>query len=273
MSVTEAAMPITADLVLTDAQRAEFARDGFLRIERIIDADEVARIRAALERLHERRAGRETGEQFDLGGTDEEGAPAKLPQLINPSKHVPELVDTRFRANCLALAPQLLGGDGSDVQLSCEHAILKPAHYGETTPWHQDESYWSMPNHDARGIAVWMPLQDATVANGCLWYIPGSHRGPILEHRPIGGDPRVHGLETLAADAARGVPVPLPAGGAVVHHVRSLHYAGPNRTPDPRYAYTFAFHRPSVERSTPHAMPWIAQRNPPSAQRAAAAQA
>jgi hypothetical protein len=260
---------------ITAAQLDAFQRDGFLTLERVTTPEEVARLRAIHERLHGSRAGRERGHQFDLGGTDEEGTEARLPQLISPSDSAPELNDTLFRANCRALCQQLLGGDGDDIALSCEHAILKPARHGATTPWHQDEAYWSMPNHDNRGIAVWMPLQDATVENGCLWYIPGSHRGPILMHRPIGGDPRVHGLETLDADTARAVPVPLKAGDAVVHHIRCLHFAGPNRTERPRYAYTFAFHRPGVERIglPPHRMPWVEERKPPSAERAAKASA
>jgi ectoine hydroxylase-related dioxygenase (phytanoyl-CoA dioxygenase family) len=262
---------IAPTISLTAEQHARFARDGFLALPRLTDDEELARLRAAHERLHAARAGRERGDQFDLGGSDEDGREARLPQLLSPSSSAPELLDTRYRANCRALALQLLGGPDAELELSCEHAILKPARHGTVTPWHQDEAYWRMPNHDARGVAVWMPLQDATIENGCLWYIPGSHRGPILEHRPIGGDPRVQGLETLHADASCAMSVPLRAGEAVVHHIRSLHYAGPNRTERPRYAYTFAFHRPSVERvGEPHRMPWIESHKPPREERAAA---
>ncbi len=118
--------------------------------------------------------------------------------------------------------------------LGCEHAILKPARHGTTTPWQQDEAYACMPVHDAHSCAIWMALQDPSIENGCLWYVPGSHRRDRMRvHQPIGGDPRVHGLETLDIDPRQGVPVPVPAGGMVIHHARTLHYAGPNRTPGP----------------------------------------
>lgn len=259
---------LAASASITDEQVARFERDGFLALERLVEPDELAHIAATLARLHAACAGRERGNQFDLAGPDEDGKPASLPQLLNPSASAPELLATRTRGTCHALARRLLGGDGADLDLSCEHAILKPARHGAATPWHQDEAYWRMPGHDARGVAIWMALQPATIDNGCLWYVPGSHRGAIRPHRPIGGDPRVQGLEALGVDASAAMPVPLPAGGAVVHHIRTLHYAGPNRTAASRSAYTLAFHRPSVARDVPHDMSWIAEHRPPREERA-----
>ncbi|MDB6042320.1 MAG: Deoxyhypusine synthase [Gammaproteobacteria bacterium] len=65
--------------------------------------------------------------------------------------------------------------------------ILKPAHQGGATPWHQDEAYRVAPDFDYRQVSIWVPLQDATLENGCMMYIPGSHRSGVLPHRSRGG--------------------------------------------------------------------------------------
>ena len=56
------------------------------------------------------------------------------------------------------------------------HAILKPARIGGATPWHQDEAYWD-PRYAHRAVSIWLALQPATLENGCMRFIAGSHRG------------------------------------------------------------------------------------------------
>jgi len=258
-------------VVLTSDQHEAFQRDGFLVLESLADPAETARLRACLARLYENQAGWEAGQQFDLAGTDAERARPVLPQILNPARFEPGLGQSTFRSDGIEVAHQLLGGERSEVEMNIEHAILKPGTYGAATPWHQDEAYWRMPNHDARAVAAWMALQDATVANGCLWYLPGSHHGGIRVHQPIGNDPGVHGLETLDVDPAAAVAVPMRAGSVVIHHVRCLHYAGANTTPAPRYAYTLGYLRPSVPAAQPHHMPWLERHKPASQERSQAA--
>jgi ectoine hydroxylase-related dioxygenase (phytanoyl-CoA dioxygenase family) len=261
------------EVQLTDDQRQAYERDGFLVFAQLVNAAEVARLRALLSRIYQEQTGWDQGQQFDLAGNDAERDRPALPQILEPSRYAPELLSSPFRSLGFDIAHQLLGGERPETEMNVEHAILKPGLYGAQTPWHQDEAYWRMPNHDARALAMWMPLQDASVQNGCLWYLPGSHLGPIRRHRPIGGDVRVHGLETLDFDQERAIPVPMAAGSVVVHHVRCLHYAGANRTPAPRYAYTLAYMRPSVPARTTHDMPWLSTHKPASHERVAAAPA
>jgi ectoine hydroxylase-related dioxygenase (phytanoyl-CoA dioxygenase family) len=73
-------------------------------------------------------------------------------------------------------------------------------------------------------------------------FIPGSHKGEILEHRSPNNDPRITALECIGQfDEARAKLCPLPAGGATIHHCRTLHHAGANRSTVPRRAYILAF--------------------------------
>jgi ectoine hydroxylase-related dioxygenase (phytanoyl-CoA dioxygenase family) len=241
-------------IVLTDDQVAAYHHDGFLAIPAITTQDEVEWLRGVYDRLFAQRAGREDGNQFDLGGTDEEGKEAALPQILDPKRYAPELAEGLFRVNALAVARQLLG---PDAEARGEHAIFKPAGTGAPTPWHQDEAYWD-PKTRYEALSIWMPFQEATVENGCLWFVPGSHRREVLPHHSIGHDPRVHGLELDegAADLSAAVACPLAPGGVTIHHNRTLHYAGPNTSGVPRRAFIMGFGLPSRPHPEPRRFPW-----------------
>jgi ectoine hydroxylase-related dioxygenase (phytanoyl-CoA dioxygenase family) len=136
-----------------------------------------------------------------------------------------------------------------------DHAILKPPRHGAATPWHQDEAYWE-PGLEYNSFSLWVPLQDATLENGCMQFVPGSHRLEVLPHHSINKDPRVHGLEVDGADTSAAQPCPIRAGDATAHLNRTLHYAGPNRTGAPRRAYILGFGTPPRKRSEPREFPW-----------------
>src|SRR5688572_25813752 len=188
-------------------ERVEFFHEnGYLVVHGIVEPEEVIWMRDSYDRIFSVRAGRDIGDQFDLAGTDEDGVEAKLPQILSPSKYAPELLKGEFRERVLRVAEALLG---PDAELGGDHAILKPARIGAATPWHQDEAYWD-PAFDYRAFSAWIPLQDATVENGCMWFVPGSHRLEVAEHHSIGHDPRVHGLEAEGVDTSTAVACPIP---------------------------------------------------------------
>ena len=234
-------MPADTPL-LSPEQVASFRRDGFLSVPQIAPPEEVAQLREIFHRLFEGNVGWESGAQYDLVGTDGDDEPRKLPQLLDPVQFAPELATTRFRANALAIAVQLLG-EGTVPWF--EHAILKPPRYGAATPWHQDEAHRDDPGTAYEQLSIWMPLQEVTSENGCMRYIPGSHHGEVLEHRSPNDDPRITALECVGPfDPGSAAVCPLPAGGAVMHHCRTLHSAGPNRSDSPRCAYILSFRGP-----------------------------
>jgi ectoine hydroxylase-related dioxygenase (phytanoyl-CoA dioxygenase family) len=250
-------------------QVAFFKENGYLSIPAITTQDEIERVKVIYDRLFEQRAGRETGDQFDLGGTDEDGKQAVLPQILGPAKYAPELNETLFRVNALAISRQLLGEEAGHRG---EHAIFKPARYGAPTPWHQDEAYWGEEwNYNA--LSVWIPLQPATHENGCMQFVPGSHKWEVLPHHCINNDPRIHGLELDHPEkfTQTAVACPLPPGGATFHLSRTLHYAGPNRSDIPRRAYILGFGTANTKRDTPRIFQWNREKITPRQERAEAA--
>jgi hypothetical protein len=242
--------------LLTEAEIAAFRRDGFLAIPAITTAEELDTLRGAYDRLFDEARGWKDGSLFDLVDVDRGAGLARSPQLINPSRFEPLLRDILFRTNALAMCRQLLGPKAA---LVFEHAIRKPPKVGAATAWHQDEAFYAAYTN-YRAITVWMPLQTVTPENGCMLYVPGSHLEPLLTHRSIGNDPRIHGLEALGVPTERAVPCPLPAGGATFHDCRTLHCAGPNLSDGPRRAYALGFGVRAAEHTLRTEHPWNAEK-------------
>ncbi|MCC6444667.1 MAG: phytanoyl-CoA dioxygenase family protein [Armatimonadetes bacterium] len=258
---------MTPAVRLTPEQTAFFHREGYLALGAIMTPEEVDWLKDIYDRLFERKAGREVGDQFDLGGTDEEGKDAVLPQILNPSRYAPEMRQGSFYASASGIARQLMG---EEAAFQFDHAILKPARTGAATPWHQDEAYGDGAM-DYPSISIWIPLQPATPENGCMQFVPGSHRWEVLPHHCIGHNPQVHGLEMDEADISTAVACPLPAGGATAHHHRTLHYTGPNLSDTPRRALVLVLGLPGVLRSEPRDFYWNRQKQTPRQERARAA--
>lgn len=230
---------------LTKSQIRFYHEEGYLAVDQITTLDEIARLREAYDRIFAQRAGHDVGDEFDLVGDDDTGGPPRLPQIVEPRNYASEFKNTLYEANALAIADQLLG---EGMRQRGSHAIYKPAQYGAHTPWHQDAAYWNPNKPYRRSLSVWMPLQDATLENGCMQFIPKTQDLEILPHHHIGHDPKVVGLEVDDGhvDISEAVACPIPAGGATFHGGRTLHYAGPNHSNVPRRAYILMFGVPMI---------------------------
>ena len=239
---------------------ASFRERGFALIPRLVEPDEVVRLRAIFDRAFGARTGRAAGDHYDLVSDDVDDGDYGLPTIMNPLHYEPELRRLAFRDRALRIAQTLLGPSAT---LSFEHVILKPAYEGGVMPWHQDEAYRLDPGFDYEELSIWISLQETTLENGCLEYIPGSHRGEVLDHRPLNDDPSIHAIECVGPfDPATAVQCPLPAGGAAVHNCRTLHSSGPNRTGEARYGYILAFEVPPRRRAVPRDLPSMRERQP-----------
>jgi len=254
-------------LALSDEQTQRFKEQGYLQLENISPPEEVEFLKSVYDRLFAEKAGRRQGAYFDAVSIDEDNnKPHTSPQILDPVLFAPELKETVFRANGLAIAKQLLG---SKAYGSFEHAILKPPGIGAPTPWHQDEAFRLdyAPGYDE--ISIWMPLQPVDTTSGCMEFLPGSHRQPVLRHASPGNDPRIHALACVDDfDQTKAVACPLPAGGCTIHHTRTLHHTGPNISPNPRRAYILAFAlpvKPDYKFARP--FPWNLEKQTASEQR------
>lgn len=246
--------PSDFDVSVTPAQVGFFRENGYLSLPRITTDAELEWMRGIYDQLFSERVGEAEGNYFDLAGPRAHSGRDVLPQVLGPERIFPELLETIYRRNARKLAAALL--NVSEEQITGGgHMILKPAGYGRETPWHQDEAYWN-PETIPHSLSVWMPLDPATVESGCMQFIPRSHRGEVRPHRHIDNDPTVHGLVTDEVDPDAAVACPLEPGGATFHHCRTLHYAGPNTSSQPRRAYIQVLSGPPSRRETPVPRPW-----------------
>jgi hypothetical protein len=108
--------------------------------------------------------------------------------------------------------------------------------------WHQDGGV-VLPEADEAGIvSVWFPFADATVLNGCLRVIPGSHRKAIVDHCP--SDSTGLSIPDRLVRAGDAVAVPMRAGSALFFHRRLIHESLDNATTDEvRISADFRFQR------------------------------
>jgi phytanoyl-CoA dioxygenase PhyH len=165
------------------------------------------------------------------------------------------LSHTSVVRNATQIAAQLLAVESAAVQVGLRF-FFKPKGGGRLVPWHQDEAHYD-PRFDHHSLNVWVPFDDVGPDNGCLWYVRGSHREGIREHRhPGGGAPDV-ALMTDDVPLDRAVAVPLPMGGASFHHCRTLHCSGSNTTGEHRRALAIICSTEPVPRDRPNERPWF----------------
>lgn len=258
-----------------DIGRAEldfYAENGYLVVDGVATPAEIAWLGDVYDALLARPRSGFLDEVFDPTRPYGSLAPPALGQLLAPERFVPEIRLTSVWKNAQRVAARLLEAPIADVH-HWGHLVFKSARVGAETPWHQDEAYWD-PKLDYQAVAAWLPLQDVDVHNGCLWFLPGSHRRGVLDHRHCGGDPAVHLLETSVDVDRRGaVAVPMSSGAMSFHHPRILHFAGGNRSDVVRRAWANEFQTKPRRRERPAERPWVVEGEAALAERLARARA
>jgi hypothetical protein len=133
-------------------------------------------------------------------------------------------------------ASQLLGARG--VRFWHDQLFCKPARHGGVVAWHQDYSYWTRTG-PIQHLTCWVGLDDATTENGCLYYVPGSHRWGLLDKPELAGD--MEGLNQYLTEEQkaefRPVPIELKKGYATFHHPLMVHGSYENRSDRQRRAF------------------------------------
>ncbi|XP_061554355.1 phytanoyl-CoA dioxygenase domain-containing protein 1 isoform X2 [Phycodurus eques] len=127
------------------------------------------------------------------------------------------------------------------VVLQSMYIFKQPGIGGEVTP-HQDATFlYTEPL--GRVMGLWVALEDATVNNGCLWFIPGSHNCGVtrrMVRTPPGTFPLTDFVGTEQEyDGDKFVPVEVKKGGAVLIHGQVVHRSAENASEDSRHVYTF----------------------------------
>ncbi|MCP4846570.1 MAG: phytanoyl-CoA dioxygenase family protein [Verrucomicrobiaceae bacterium] len=135
----------------------------------------------------------------------------------------------------LMAAYQLLG---KSFRLFHDQLFSKPAHHGGVVAWHQDYSYWTWTAPIAH-LTCWIGLDDADPTNGCMYYVPGSHRWGLLDKESLSGDMDAISnqlTEKQLQDFSQKVPVEMSAGEGSFHHPLLMHGSYENNSENSRRA-------------------------------------
>ena len=220
---------------LTREQIASYRENGFIVIEDFLSPQELETWRNAVD-----EAVAERGRLKILGRepvTDDETYYHKVfVQRVNlwqdNEKMRRLIVDRRLGQ----LAAELAGVEG--MRIWHDQALNKQP-WANPTGWHLDNPYWSYYSRDT--LSIWVALDDVTLENGCLYFLPGSHKTATFDNVGIGEN--IGDIFRVYPDwaAMQAVPAPMEAGSCSFHNGLLAHAAGPNMTPSWRRAMTCGY--------------------------------
>ena len=227
---------------ITQSQVDFYQENGYIIIEDFLTQAELEEWRSAVtEAVAERKDQKIPGRAVKIGEDDGINADTEyqskvFDQLINLWQTSEKVKRLMLNPKIGEMAARLAQVDG--IRIWHDQALFKRP-WGNPTSWHLDTPFWSFS--DRRALSIWVALDDSTLENGCLFFIPGSQRSTGLENPGIGRNmdsifsiyPQFHSAKTVAA--------PMKAGSCSFHNGLLIHGAHANMTPGPRRAMTCAF--------------------------------
>jgi ectoine hydroxylase-related dioxygenase (phytanoyl-CoA dioxygenase family) len=225
---------------LTEAERAEYDEQGFLRLAGFADADLCARMLDRVVAITHAHAGGERAPGFVLAEANLAGR-AGNPEDV-ASKVFRLHRDTVFAefAHSRPLTELLADLVGPDIDCFLSQFIFKnPGAWGQ--PWHQDSYYF--PFDPPRPITgVWLAVSEATLENGCLHVLPGSHREPVHDHEPDRRPNANYGyVEIVDHDMSDAVPVLMQPGDLLLFDSHLMHRSTDNESAGVRAAMVYHY--------------------------------
>ncbi|MBC7829300.1 MAG: phytanoyl-CoA dioxygenase family protein [Chitinophagaceae bacterium] len=226
---------------LSEEQIIFFKENGYLSNIKMLDDRQIQKLKEELVILT--NADQETNSLFyEFHSNESDNPDTVLFHALGAWRITEGFHDVLWNPRFLVAASQLLSD--KPVRFWHDQLFCKPAKQGGVVAWHQDYSYWTRTKPIAH-LTCWCSLDDSTVENGCLQYVPGSHRWGLLDKPALAGD--LMGIKNFLTpeqlDQFKPVPVEVKAGEAIFHHSLTLHGSGENKSNRPRRAFvinTFA---------------------------------
>ena len=227
--------------VLTADEVETFHRDGYVHLRGVLSEVEMASIESVYERFLRGEIAVE-GKDFNDMTTGEHGTDPSGYAVVNvmlPRRYHPAWQGNVFERRAHSIAEQLCG---QGMTIDFDQLLAKsPGRADAIFHWHQDQAYW-IDTDDRRTATCWLAVDDSTIENGCMQFLPGSHREPVRPHRPLHGDRSAS--HTLVTDLKPGdvmKPVEIRRGDITVHNEGVLHGSGGNSSSNSyRRAYIVA---------------------------------
>lgn len=212
-------------VTISDEQVQSYHDNGFLIVPGLASAEDVEELRADALRICRGEYPHENLEPLPAELTDDEVLRRFL-CIHHPHKISPVLLERGVKhPGMAAVLARLIG---PDVKCMQSMLFVKPPGF-QGQAWHQDEIY--IPTRDRSLTGGWIALDDATVENGCLWVIPGSHKWALYEQRPHENPEEFDFAgESYGFDESGEIPVEVKAGDIVFFNGYLLHRSRKNRS-------------------------------------------
>ncbi|MCY3660291.1 MAG: phytanoyl-CoA dioxygenase family protein [Caldilineaceae bacterium] len=216
---------------VTRAQREQYEEDGYYIERGLLEPDQVALL---AREIKDTIASGTDGINFDntrMDGKTLKGS-GMYRKLALLGRRNPLVWDTYYaHPRVIAINREFLG---DEVMLWFDSIFTKPARVGEATPWHQDIGLWTQTPpqkknkpHYRDALTIWMAVDRADRSNGCLQVVPGSHKGPVVDHVRYPDSIHVELPRDQVADVQVD-HIELEAGDAIVWHAHLWHYSPVN---------------------------------------------
>ena len=219
---------------LSQTRQDQYWTDGYLFPLPAIDRDMALAARAEFEQI------------------ERDWLDADLPLPLNAYKRVNAHVVMPFVAE-IALNPHILdiieGVIGPDILVYSAEFFVKEPHTDHVVSMHQDLTYWGMGAIDGL-VTAWIALSPATPASGCMDFVRGSHKNPILPHEDTYDENNLlsRGQEVrVDVDEQDKIAIEIHPGQMSLHHGLTIHGSGPNTSDDRRIACVVRYVRPDMK--------------------------
>ena len=237
----------SSDAKISEDLQASFDRDGYLFGIPLLENDQIVILREELERLMiPEQAQNPSFYEYHLNESKDDGR--RLFHALGAWRVSQAFHDLIFYRPLIECAETLLGGP---VRFWHDQIFAKPAQDGSVVAWHQDYSYWTRTVPLAH-LSCWIGLDDSDEENGCVHYVPGSHRWHLLPRGDLANDMKAvfaH-LNAEQKDAFDPVPAVMKAGEASFHHPMTVHGSYENTSDQPRRGVVINFMRDGVRSNT-----------------------
>ena len=223
---------IETPTVVTADDVAFFVENGYLVVDDLLRPDETDELCADTLRLARGEYPCDTLVPLPADTSDADALRQILcihqPHFISPV--IERYVAHEHVAGVLAqvTGAHLAHWDGSVKCMQSMLFVKPPGYQGQA--WHQDEVF--IPTRDRSLIGAWIAMDDASVENGCLWVVPGSHRLGYMYPLRAHDDPEEFDFapESHGFDESEEVPVEVTTGAVVFFNGYLLHRSRKNRS-------------------------------------------
>lgn len=215
-----------------------FNENGFVVIPGLFSEQEILPISDEIDRIITGKSDYVPAESLVY---EPDSLPPRVRNVFGLHRFHPVFMALARHPGIVAIVGQILG---DPLRLYSSQLFAKPGSGGSAVPLHQDMPYW--PFEPSELVSAWIALDDSTLENGCVRFLPTSHKLGLLRHVASGIVGNSLKLEDARVIGIKEHPVEVRRGSCVLHHCLTAHRSEQNRSTRPRRGLIYIYMSPRV---------------------------